>query len=71
MTRCIVPKDGFLVNLEFTGRNRLYRLIKRVEDYERMAQKDKDFFYEFENNLGKKYLISCPDSCKNEFLAFL
>ena len=60
---CLIPKPGHIVNLEQTRRTRFYYRIDTIENYNALPQEDKDFFYEFTNSAGTKYLISCPSSC--------
>ena len=67
---CVIPKDDFVTNMEKTATNRLYGGLGPLEKFESMPEEEKNFFYQFENNLGRLYLIGCPDSCKFRFFRF-
>ena len=63
--RCLLPRSGYIVNLDKSSRSPVGAYGKlRLEDYEKLSPDLKNFVYLFENNVGTKYMVSCPNSCK-------
>ena len=61
---CVIPKPGNIVNLEPNLPKRLRYTAMPIANYDAHTQDDKDYLVEFTSNLGTRYLISCPHSCK-------
>ena len=64
---CLIPKQDYIVNLEQKLTSRFFNRIDSLANYNAMPQSDKNFFYEFTNAVGTKYLISCPYACNSNF----
>ena len=63
--KCLLPKPGYIVNIEKFIRTPIGAYGKiSLQDYENMSPELKNFVYLFENNVGTKYMVSCPYSCK-------
>ena len=62
---CLSPQPGYVINLEksrspigvFGGIS--------FEEFEGLSSDLKRFVHVFENNRGTKYMVSCPESCKD------
>ena len=63
--RCLSVKPGYIINVEVEQTTPLpWNGKMAVPEFEALEQEVKDSAYVFENNLGTKYLVSCPYSCK-------
>ena len=62
--KCIIPKPGYVTNLQMGRRTPIPGGTMKAAEYEELPQSTKDFFVEFVNNVGSRYLIGCPYSCK-------
>ena len=67
--KCLIPKDGSIVNLEYHESNRMHDRIMLLKKFDLFDQENKDYFYEFENDKKRRYVISCFGSCK--FVSYL
>ena len=63
---CLIPKTGFITNLEGTLRTAIYKNLLPVAEYEAHTTEQKNHVVEFVNNLGTKYIVSCNNACKIE-----
>ena len=63
-TRCLSPLPDIIINLEDSLRSPVPHEAMKITDYDGLEQRFKDFFHEFTSNTGKRYLVSCPSSCK-------
>ena len=61
---CWIPRKGYINQLEIRQRTPLGSQLMKEEDYEAQSDEIKEFYYVYENNVGTKYLVSCPYSCK-------
>ena len=63
---CVIPEKGYISNLEYglTSRVTSNKNPIKLKFYEEMTVEIKSTVVEFLSNLGTKYLVSCPHSCK-------
>ena len=65
---CVIPKDGYIVNLDPDQTSPIYRNLISETDYSNLKQEHKDFFVEYLVDPGnpdsQKFLLSCPYECK-------
>ena len=62
---CLIPKSGYILNMDMTNKKtKDFGKIGEAAYYDSLSQESKDFLREFVNNVGTKYLVSCPWSCK-------
>ena len=62
--KCMTPKPGYVTNMDPSKTNRMFGNIVPQAEYNALSTDDKKFFYEFTNNLGQNFVVSCPYSCK-------
>ena len=64
-TKCLIPKPGHIGTLGIELRSPLYHSVIPLADYNALSTRYKNFFVEAKNNVGTKYLLTCPLSCKH------
>ena len=69
-TYCLIPKPGFVTNLETWKKISIYKRLLPVAEYEALTADEKKQAAEYQNNVGTKYFASCDYSCNFEFLSF-
>ena len=63
-TICVIPKSAYIVNMEITRPNKMIWNVMPLIEYTAWQQEEKDWYYEFKNDLETIYLATCPPSCK-------
>ena len=61
---CLVPMEGYISNIEYVTPNPLQPGVLSLEDFDALDQRLKDSVFEFKSNTGRRYLVTCPPSCK-------
>ena len=60
---CVISKEGFINNIDIKQKNpALFKAIPMAE-YNAFNPIEKGHYCEFTNNIGTKYLVSCPHLC--------
>ena len=62
--KCLIPKPGYITAVDYSLSNPFYPGSFTIAEFEAMDEKMKSFFHVFENNIGTKFLASCPNACK-------
>ena len=62
--RCLIPKPGYITNLENSLRTAFYPGSYTLSDFQNLREGVKKSMREYTNNVGTKYLVACPISCK-------
>ena len=61
---CITPEPGYIVNLDVHVQIPLQYNLYEIAKYDAYDQTIRDHYVEFTSNTAKRYLVSCPISCK-------
>ena len=63
--RCMSVKTGYIMNIEAKLNTPIpNKGVMKIEDYDALSADIKNTVVEVTSNLGTKYLVSCPYSCK-------
>ena len=60
---CLIPKPGYISVLDSIFNGKLKDRVIPVAEYNKLVDEDKDFYYEYANSDGTKYLLNCYESC--------
>ena len=69
--RCLIPKPGYITNLENKIKTAFYPGSYTISDYENLREEVKKTMRVYTNNVGTKYLVTCPISCNPYSSSFL
>ena len=66
---CVIPMDGYVTKLEIQRPDKMSGNVMLLSDFNAWLQEEKDYYFQYTNDLSTVYLATCLTSCKknNQF----